>query len=26
VVEHRVRQRDSGPAAVTRLLEAVPIP
>src|ERR1700677_69134 len=26
VVEHRVRQRDSGPASVTRLLEAVPIP
>jgi hypothetical protein len=26
VVEHRVRQRDSGPTAVTRLLEAVPIP
>jgi MoxR-like ATPase len=26
VVEHRVRQRDSGPAAITRLLEAVPIP
>jgi MoxR-like ATPase len=26
VVEHRVRQRDSGPATVTRLLEAVPIP
>src|ERR1700716_3252071 len=26
VVEHRVRQRDSGRAAVTRLLEAVPIP
>jgi MoxR-like ATPase len=26
VVEHRVRQRDSSPAAVTRLLEAVPIP
>ena len=26
VVEHRVRQRDSGPAAVTQLLEAVPIP
>jgi MoxR-like ATPase len=26
VVEHRVRQRDSGPAAATRLLEAVPIP
>jgi MoxR-like ATPase len=25
VVEHRVRQRDSGPAAA-RLLEAVPIP
>jgi hypothetical protein len=26
VVEHRVRQRDSGPAAAARLLEAVPIP
>ena len=26
VVEHRVRQRDSGPLAITRLLEAVPIP
>jgi MoxR-like ATPase len=26
VVEHRVRQRDSSPAAVLRLLEAVPIP
>jgi MoxR-like ATPase len=26
VVEHRVRQRDSSPAAATRLLEAVPIP
>jgi MoxR-like ATPase len=26
VVEHRVRQRDSGPATVTRLLEAVPLP
>jgi MoxR-like ATPase len=26
VVEHRIRQRDSGPTAVTRLLEAVPIP
>src|SRR5450631_1610474 len=26
VVEHRVRQRDSGPAAVIRLLEAVPVP
>ena len=26
VVEHRVRQRDSGPATVTRLLEAVPVP
>jgi MoxR-like ATPase len=26
VVEHRVRQRDSGPTSVTRLLEAVPIP
>ena len=26
VVEHRVRQRDSGPAAATRLLEAVPVP
>jgi MoxR-like ATPase len=26
VVEHRVGQRDSGPAAVGRLLEAVPVP
>jgi MoxR-like ATPase len=26
VVEHRVRQRDSGPTSVSRLLEAVPIP
>src|SRR5271155_4051773 len=26
VVEHRVGQRDSGPAAVSRMLEAVPIP
>jgi MoxR-like ATPase len=26
VVEHRVGQRDSGPAAVDRLLEAVPVP
>ena len=26
VVEHRMRQRDSGPAAVARVLEAVPIP
>jgi len=26
VVEHRVRQRDSGAASVNRLLEAVPIP
>ena len=26
VVEHRVRQRDSGSVAATRLLEAVPIP
>jgi MoxR-like ATPase len=26
VVEHRVEQRDSGPAAVNRLLEAVPVP
>jgi len=26
VVEHRIRQRDSGPAAVMRLLEAVPVP
>jgi MoxR-like ATPase len=26
VVEHRLRQRDSGPTTVTRLLEAVPIP
>jgi len=26
VVEHRVGQRDSGPAAVSRLLEAVPVP
>jgi hypothetical protein len=26
VVEHRVRQRDSGPSTATRLLEAVPIP
>ncbi len=26
VVEHRVRQRDSDPAAAARLLEAVPIP
>src|SRR5471032_1808810 len=26
VVEHRVGQRDTGPAAVTRMLEAVPIP
>jgi len=26
VVEHRVRQRDSGAGAVNRLLEAVPIP
>src|SRR5271170_3882915 len=25
VVEHRVRQRDSGPAAAARLLEAVPV-
>ncbi len=26
VVEHRVEQRDSGSAAVSRLLEAVPVP
>ena len=26
VVEHRVGQRDSGPAAASRLLEAVPVP
>jgi MoxR-like ATPase len=26
VVEHRVEQRDSGPAAAMRLLEAVPVP
>jgi MoxR-like ATPase len=26
VVEHRMRQRESGPAAVSRVLEAVPIP
>jgi MoxR-like ATPase len=26
VVEHRLRQRDNGPAAVDRILEAVPIP
>jgi MoxR-like ATPase len=26
VVEHRLRQRDNGPAMVARLLEAVPIP
>jgi len=26
VVEHRVRQRDSGPATAIRLLEAVPVP
>jgi hypothetical protein len=26
VVEHRVRQRDTGAASVNRLLEAVPIP
>jgi MoxR-like ATPase len=26
VVEHRVGQRDSGPAAIGRLLEAVPVP
>lgn len=26
VVEHRIRQRDGRPSAVTRLLEAVPIP
>jgi MoxR-like ATPase len=26
VVEHRVRQHDGGPAAVARLIEAVPIP
>jgi MoxR-like ATPase len=26
VVEHRVEQRDSGPAAALRLLEAVPVP
>jgi MoxR-like ATPase len=26
VVEHRVEQRDSGPAAANRLLEAVPVP
>jgi MoxR-like ATPase len=26
VVEHRLRQRDNGPAAVARVLEAVPIP
>jgi MoxR-like ATPase len=26
VVEHRVRQRSGDPAAVTRLLEAVPAP
>ena len=26
VVEHRIEQRDSGPAAAHRLLEAVPVP
>jgi hypothetical protein len=26
VVKHRLRQRDNGPAAVDRILEAVPIP
>jgi MoxR-like ATPase len=26
VVEHRVRQRNSDPASVSRLLEAVPVP
>ena len=26
VVEHRIGQRDSGPAAANRLLEAVPVP
>jgi MoxR-like ATPase len=26
VVEHRLRQRDNGPAAVASILEAVPIP
>ena len=26
VVEHRIEQRDSGPAAALRLLEAVPVP
>jgi MoxR-like ATPase len=26
VVEHRLRQRDNGPAAVARVLEAVPVP
>jgi MoxR-like ATPase len=26
VVEHRLRQRDNGPAAVDRILEAVPVP
>ena len=26
VVEHRLEQRDRGPAAASRLLEAVPIP
>jgi MoxR-like ATPase len=26
ILEHRVKQRDGGPAAVARLLETVPIP
>jgi hypothetical protein len=26
VVEHRLELRDSGPAAASRLLEAVPVP